>query len=94
MPQTAPYGSWTSPLSAERAVAAGIGLGEVAFDGDSLVWLESRPTEKGRSVVMRRAADGTLQELNPAPFNARTRVHEYGGGAYLMHRGVLFFSAP
>ncbi|MBX3641697.1 MAG: S9 family peptidase [Rubrivivax sp.] len=92
MPQTAPYGSWTSPLSAERAVAAGIGLGEVAFDGDSLVWLESRPTEKGRSVVMRRAADGTLQELNPAPFNARTRVHEYGGGAYLMHRGVLFFS--
>jgi dipeptidyl aminopeptidase/acylaminoacyl peptidase len=92
MPQTAPYGSWTSPLSAERAVAAGIGLGDVSFDGGSALWQESRPAEKGRNVVMRRAADGTLHELNPAPFNARTRVHEYGGRAYLMDRGVLFFS--
>ena len=92
MPQTAPYGSWKSPLSAERAVAAGIGLGDVSFDGDSLLWQESRPAEKGRNVVMRRAADGTLQELTPAPWNARTRVHEYGGRAYLMDRGVLFFS--
>ncbi len=92
MPQLAPYGSWKSPLSAERAVAAGIGLGDVSFDGDSMLWQESRPAEKGRNVVMRRTADGTLQELNPAPFNARTRVHEYGGRAYLMHGGVLFFS--
>ncbi|MCU0920694.1 MAG: prolyl oligopeptidase family serine peptidase [Burkholderiaceae bacterium] len=92
MPQLAPYGSWKSPLSAERAVAAGIGLGDVSFDGDSMLWQESRPAEKGRNVVMRRSADGTLQELNPAPFNARTRVHEYGGRAYLMHGGVLFFS--
>jgi len=92
MPRTAPYGSWTSPLSAERAVAAGIGLGDVSFDGDSLLWQESRPAEKGRNVVMRRAIDGTLQELTPVPWNARTRVHEYGGRAYLMDRGVLFFS--
>ncbi len=92
MPRTAPYGSWTSPLSAERAVAAGIGLGDVSFDGDSVLWQESRPAEKGRNVVMRRTADGTLRELSPAPWNARTRVHEYGGRAYLMERGVLFFS--
>ena len=92
MPQIAPYGSWKSPLSAERAVAAGIGLGDASFDGDSILWQESRPAEKGRNVVMRRTADGTLQELNPAPWNARTRVHEYGGRAYLMDRGVLFFS--
>jgi dipeptidyl aminopeptidase/acylaminoacyl peptidase len=92
MPSTAPYGSWKSPLLAERAVAAGIGLGDVSFDGDSILWQESRPAEKGRNVIMRRGADGTLQELNPAPFNARSRVHEYGGRAYLMDRGVLFFS--
>ena len=50
MPRTAPYGSWASPLSAERAVAAGIGLGDPAFDGDAVLWQESRPAEKGRSV--------------------------------------------
>jgi dipeptidyl aminopeptidase/acylaminoacyl peptidase len=92
MAQTAPYGSWKSPLSAERAVAAGIGLGDVSFDGDSTLWQESRPAEKGRNVLMRRDPDGTLQELMPAPWNARSRVHEYGGRAYLMHAGVLFFS--
>ncbi len=92
MTQTAPYGSWKSPLSAERAVAAGIGLGDVGFDGGNILWQESRPAEKGRNVIMQRSADGTLHELNPAPFNARSRVHEYGGGAYLMHGGVLFFS--
>jgi dipeptidyl aminopeptidase/acylaminoacyl peptidase len=92
MPRVAPYGSWKSPLSAERAVAAGMALSDVGFDGDSMLWQESRPAEKGRNVVMRHAADGTLHELNPAPFNARTRVHEYGGRAYLMHGGVLFFS--
>lgn len=92
MPRIAPYGSWASPLSAERAVAAAIGLSDVSFDGQAVLWQESRPAEKGRSVVMRRAPDGTLQELTPAPWNARTRVHEYGGRAYLMHGGVLFFS--
>jgi len=92
MPRVAPYGSWASPLSAERAVAAGIGLSDVGFDGDSLLWQESRPAEQGRSVIMRRSADGHLQELSPTPFNARTRVHEYGGRAYLMHGGVLYFS--
>jgi dipeptidyl aminopeptidase/acylaminoacyl peptidase len=92
MPRVAPYGSWASPLSAERAVAAGIGLSDVSFDGDAVLWQESRPAEKGRSVVMRCAADGRLQELTPPPWNARTRVHEYGGRAYLMHGGVLFFS--
>ncbi|MGL6108479.1 MAG: S9 family peptidase, partial [Rubrivivax sp.] len=91
-PQIAPYGSWKSPLSAERAMAAGIGLGDVSFDADRVLWQESRPSEKGRNVVMGRDADGTLHELNLAPFNARTRVHEYGGRAYLMDRGVLFFS--
>ena len=92
MPRIAPYGSWASPLGAERAVAAGIGLSEVAFDGDAVLWQESRPTEQGRCTLMHLASDGTLRELTPAPWNVRTRVHEYGGGASLMQRGVLWFS--
>ena len=92
MAQVAPHGSWASPLSAERAVAAGIGLAEVAFDGDDVLWLESRPAEQGRCTVLRRATDGSLHEMTPAPWNVRSRVHEYGGAAWLMQRGVLWFS--
>ncbi len=88
----APYGSWASPQSAQQAVAAGVGIGETAFDGDDMLWLEQRPSEKGRGVVVRRSADGRTEDLFAAPFNARSRVHEYGGAAWLMHRGVLYFS--
>ncbi len=88
----APFGSWASPQSAQQAVAAGVGIGETAFDGEDALWLEQRPSEKGRSVVVRRRADGPAEDLFAAPFNARSRVHEYGGAAWLMHDGVLFFS--
>ena len=90
--RVAACGSWVSPLSAERAVAAGMGLSDVAFDGERILWQEARPAEKGRSTVMCREPDGALRELTPAPFNARTRVHEYGGKAYAMHDGVLYCS--
>ena len=88
----APFGSWASPQSAQQAVAAGVGIGETAFDGEDALWLEQRPSDEGRSVVVRRRADGPAEDLFAAPFNARSRVHEYGGAAWLMHDGVLFFS--
>ncbi len=88
----APYGSWASPQSAQQAVATGVGIGETAWDGDDMLWLEQRPSEKGRSVVVRRTADGHTEDLLPAPFNARSRVHEYGGAAWLVRDGVLYFS--
>jgi dipeptidyl aminopeptidase/acylaminoacyl peptidase len=90
--RSAPFGSWPSPLSAAQAVSAGVGVGDVAFDGEVALWQESRPAEKGRNVIVQRAADGTLRDLIDAPWNARTTVHEYGGRAYLMSAGVLFFS--
>ncbi len=90
--RSAPFGGWSSPLSAAQAVSAGVGVGDVAFDGDVALWQESRPSEKGRSVIVQRAADGTLRDLLDAPWNARTTAHEYGGRAYLMSGGVLFFS--
>src|SRR5690349_9956107 len=88
-----PYGSWPSPISAEQIAGATIRLGHTAVCGESIVWSEGRPVEQGRNVLVRRDADGTLRDLNPAPFNARTRAHEYGGGAFvLLADGTLVFS--
>jgi len=96
-PQTAPYGSWSSPITSDMIVASSIGLGEILLDGEDVYWLESRPQEGGRSVIVRRAADGALVDVTPpitaggTVFNVRTRVHEYGGGAYLVHDGAAYF---
>lgn len=88
----APYGSWESPLTAEVVATTGRRVGEIALDGEDVYWGETRPGEGGRVTIMRRTADGTTAELLPAPFNARTRVHEYGGGAMLVARGTVYFS--
>jgi dipeptidyl aminopeptidase/acylaminoacyl peptidase len=90
----APYGSWKSPISA-AAVASAPRLNylEPKIDGDENVyWIENRPSEAGRYVVVRRTKDGNVQDLVPPGFNARNRVHEYGGGAYLVAGGHLYFS--
>lgn len=91
-PQIAPYGSWKSPITSSLLVADSIGLGQVALEGDDVYWSEGRPQEGGRQVVVRRAPDGRTTDLVPQPFNARTRVHEYGGGSYAMAEGTLYFS--
>lgn len=90
--QIAPYGSWKSPITSDLIVAATIGLGQIALDGDTVYWSEARPTEGGRNVVVRWSPDGQTTDLLPAPFNARTRVHEYGGGAFAVHQDVVYFS--
>jgi len=90
---TLPYGSWPSPIGAEQIAGATIRLGQTAVCGNTIAWSEGRPLEQGRNVVVRRDADGSLHDLNPAPFNVRTRAHEYGGGAFaLLADGTLAFS--
>ena len=69
-----------------------MGLSQPLFDRDDIYWLEMRPKEAGRNVIIRRSADGITTDVNPAPFNARTRVHEYGGGDYLVNQGIAYFS--
>jgi dipeptidyl aminopeptidase/acylaminoacyl peptidase len=91
MKDTAPYGTWPSSISADSVVAGVVGLAELRRRADTLFWLESRPGEGGRSVLMSRAADGQRRELTPAPFNVRSRVHEYGGGAYTFDEDNVFF---
>jgi dipeptidyl aminopeptidase/acylaminoacyl peptidase len=90
-PRIAPYGSWESPITAERIAAQTVAFGGLALDGTDIYWSESRPTEGGRQTIM-RLCDGALAELLPAPFNARTRAHEYGGGAFTVAEGVVYFS--
>src|SRR4051812_4096780 len=87
-----PYGTWPSPLTAELVAAQGLRLGSVAIDGDDVYWLEGRPGEGGRSVLVRRQADGTTADVTPPEFNVRTRVHEYGGGAYIVGNREVYFS--
>jgi dipeptidyl aminopeptidase/acylaminoacyl peptidase len=92
MTETLPYGSWPSPISAASVVEGSRGLGALQFEGEHLYWLESRPEEGGRNTIMRWAAGGEPEEVLPAPWNARTRVHEYGGGSLLAADGMIWFA--
>ena len=87
---TAPYGSWKSPITSTLIVERAIGLAEVRLDGQAIYWLEQRPREN-RSVVVRGSAPAP-RDVVDEPFNVRTRVHEYGGGAWLVADGTLYFS--
>ena len=88
----APFGSWKSPINSELIVSKTVGLGGVASEGNNIYWLESRPTEKGRNVLVKLSRDGKVEDVTPQPFNIRSRVHEYGGGAYLIADDTVYFS--
>jgi dipeptidyl aminopeptidase/acylaminoacyl peptidase len=88
----APYGSWRSQVRVDDVVADVIVLGEPWIDGDDVYWLEGRPLEGGRRVLVRASADGSTADLTPPPFNVRDRVHEYGGGSYVVTGGTVVFS--
>jgi dipeptidyl aminopeptidase/acylaminoacyl peptidase len=92
MTSVSPTGSWPTPITSELVVRAAARLGEVVVDGNDVWWSESRPSEGGRSVIVRRSADGTVTDVLPAPWNARTRVHEYGGGSWTVSEGTLWFT--
>ena len=87
-----PYGSWKSPITSDLIVSGSIGLSQPLIDGTDVYWIEMRPTEGGRAVIVRRDASGATRDINPTPFNARTRVHEYGGGDYAVRAGAVYFS--
>src|SRR5262245_23477035 len=90
--KTARYGSWKSPITSELIVSQSITLSEVCLDGGHVYWLEGRPQEQGRYVVVRAGADGQPTDITPPPYNARTRVHEYGGGSWTVRNGMVYFS--
>lgn len=90
--QTAHYGAWQSPITADLIVAGVVKFGDLELDGDETYWTEGRPNEGGRSTLARRTAAGAIADITPAPFNVRTRVHEYGGAASIASEGTAYFS--
>jgi dipeptidyl aminopeptidase/acylaminoacyl peptidase len=91
VPQAAPFGGWRSPIRAAEIASGQVPLSAPEIVGDDVYWLEGKPLEGGRAVLVRLAAD-SREELTPAPYYVRTRVHEYGGGAYLVSGRTVFFS--
>ncbi len=102
-PKTAPYGTWASPLDAKMVTAGALRLGSVTVDGEDIYWVEGRPAEGGRNVLVKWSAEGPrrtgdsgasgrIRDVTPAGTNVRTRVHEYGGAAYTVHRGTAYYS--
>ena len=97
--ETAPYGLWPSPISAALVAAGASPLTQLELggpDGQDIFWLAGRASEAGRNTLLRlhtgtSNASGT-DEITPAPFNVRTRVHEYGGGAYAVAGDTVYFS--
>jgi dipeptidyl aminopeptidase/acylaminoacyl peptidase len=88
----APYGSWRSPIAPSMVARAGIGLMAPQPSGDDVLWLEGRPTEGGRFVLVRRTPDGSESDITPTGYNLRTRVHEYGGIPFVIRDGQVYFS--
>ncbi len=90
--KTLPFGSWPSPLGAEEISAHTLKLREVQWDGSRLFWIEGRPSEGGRQAVMTQAPGESIREASPPATDARTKVHEYGGGSYVAHKGTLYYT--
>lgn len=97
--KVAPYGSWKSSISSELVATRTMGTGSptaslrmVTLDRDDAYWLELRPREGGRYVITRSAVGGKIGDVTPTPFNARSRVHEYGGGDFAVSEGTVYFS--
>ncbi len=88
-----PYGSWPTPVTSAVVVAKAVKLSELRIDGEDVVWSESRPSEGGRTALVRLTADGSRSELLEPGQNARTAVHEYGGAAWWVRDGIVWFSS-
>jgi dipeptidyl aminopeptidase/acylaminoacyl peptidase len=87
-----PFGEWTSPFAIPLLAAGAVALGEIRANDGTRWWLEGRPEEKGRQVLVRRASDGTETRMTPEGFNVRTRVHEYGGAAHVVAGELVIVS--
>ena len=88
----APYGSWQSPITSDAIVSETVRLSDIVLDGQDVFWVEMRPSESGRNVIVRCSPDGQKTDMTAADFNVRTRVHEYGGRAFIVDDGNIYFS--
>jgi dipeptidyl aminopeptidase/acylaminoacyl peptidase len=91
--QVLPFGSWRTPVTSAVVVESATGISDVQVDGTDVIWAETRPAEGGRTQLVRRTSDGARVDLLGDGQNARTSVHEYGGGAWWVRDGVVWFAA-
>ncbi|WP_342627414.1 S9 family peptidase [Nguyenibacter vanlangensis] len=91
-PEILSYGTWPSRITPDLVAGRTLGLSELQTDGDAVYWLESRPAEAGRTVLVRWTERDGMRDVTQAPFDVGTRVHEYGGGAYAVSGGRIAFS--
>ena len=89
--QVAACGSWKSPITSDLIVSQTIGLGSLTVNRDNIYWLEKRPQEQGRNLLV-AYAQNKPKNLTPAPLSVRTKIHEYGGAAYVVDRNAVYFS--
>jgi dipeptidyl aminopeptidase/acylaminoacyl peptidase len=92
MTEIARYGSWKSPITSDLIVSSTVGLGQIFLDKSNIYWSEGRPSEGGRNVIIKYTPDGDVIDAIPTGYNARTRVHEYGGGSFFVHQDIVYFS--
>lgn len=85
------YGAWESPISTDLLTQQTISVNDTAVDGEDVYWSEGRPYERGRSVIVCKRPGAEPEDVTPEGMNARTRVHEYGGGAFTAAEGVVYF---
>jgi hypothetical protein len=88
---TVPYGAWNSFITTDLIVGEVVAPAEPIVDGGDIYWIEGRPSEKGRSVIVRRMEDGVIRDVLAPPFSCRSRVHEYGGASYVAADGTVWF---
>ena len=87
----APYGSWQSSITSEKIISSGNSYTDLHIEKEITYWIEMRPQEEGRCVIVRRSEDNSVRDAIPKPFSARTTVHEYGGGSFTTCDGVIYF---
>ena len=92
VPEEATFGSWASPITADLLVQQSIGLGDIITTPQRSYWLEMRPNEGGRYVLMSVDSLNHITELTPEPYNVRSKVHEYGGGAFTTSSESIYFT--
>ena len=88
---TAPYGTWTSPITSDWLTLSQKRFGTIVLDGDTIYWDEMRPSENGRTVIVQASPDGEKRDMTLVNFSVRTRVHEYGGASFTVHESKIYF---
>ncbi|MGL6341437.1 MAG: S9 family peptidase, partial [Waterburya sp.] len=91
-PQVAAFGSWKSPITSNLIVSKTIDIGSIAIADEKIYWLEKRPQEKGRNVLVGYFQEREIKNITPSPLSVRTKIHEYGGGAYVVYKNTIYFS--